>query len=455
MYAKLLNALRRLEVDPSFVSLVTSSAVVSIVGAGFAFLVGIQLARILGSEAYGQYGLVMSIIAIISVPTRIGLPQLLTRELASYQVQNNWGLIRGIQGWATKINLALSAVVILLIVLWLKVAAHELSRPVQLTLLAGLVLIPLMGQTSLREASLRGLQHIVRAQLPDVLIRPAFFSLLLFLWSLTTLEPSPVVAMGMAAASVAVAWIGAGVMLSRVTPAQMYSVKSTYQVKSWWPSALPMALSECMRVVQGHLVILLLGLMSTVIAVGLYRVASSVSTMLTLPVTLLMAGGAPMISRLHAQGERRQLQRLLRWLSLAMVLFTLVLVAPFLVFGSELLSAIFGPDFGTANQPLMILGCGMVGNACFGASPALLNMTGHERRVTRASTLALVFLLLSSPPLIYVFDIIGAALAYVFSMLLWRGLMWFDGLVLLDLDSSILALSGNKSRPESPREANQ
>ena len=49
-----------------------------------------------------------------------------------------------------------------------------------LTLLVGVLMIPVAAQVSLQAAALRGLQQIVRGQLPDVVLRPAFYSLLLF-----------------------------------------------------------------------------------------------------------------------------------------------------------------------------------------------------------------------------------------------------------------------------------
>ena len=58
---------------------VAGASAVHLAGMLFAVLVGVQLARGLGVEGYGQYGIAMAAIALASIPGEFGLPRLVTR----------------------------------------------------------------------------------------------------------------------------------------------------------------------------------------------------------------------------------------------------------------------------------------------------------------------------------------------------------------------------------------
>lgn len=432
--------LSRPGLGPLIVKTVIGSAGLRFAGIFFGFLVGVQLARGLGVEGYGIYGLAMSLIALLTVPVEIGLPQLLTREVAVAELTGNRGRLRGILLWANRTVTFTTITIVILVAAALAATQEDLASPLPMTLLAGLLMAPLVAFASLRGATLRGLHHIVKGQLPDTLVRPASFSILLFVVSLLSLPLSPAFAMGLGAVSAAVAFVVSATMLRRALPREIRVAAVETQSRDWWASALPMSLSEGMRVLQGHLVILLLGFMATASMVGVFRVANSVYLLIAVPFTLLNIVGAPIIARLHAQGDRARSQRLMSWIALGMVGTTLLLTLPFVVAGEMLLSIVFGAGFGDANAPLLVLcGSAMI-NGFFGASTTLLNMTGYHARVTRASGISLATLAVTSPPLIHYFGVMGAASATAFSLILVNALAWRDAFNLLEVDTSFVKL---------------
>src|SRR5690606_16756372 len=123
------------ELGPMLVKAVTGSAGLRIAGMGFGFLVGVQLARGLGAEGYGIYGVAMSIIALLTVPTEFGLPQLLTREVAVAKVERDWGRMKGILCWSSRVSLLISAVIGVGAVAWLLLSGHGLDSALGMTLL--------------------------------------------------------------------------------------------------------------------------------------------------------------------------------------------------------------------------------------------------------------------------------------------------------------------------------
>lgn len=423
---------------PILVRALAGSAGIRIIGMAFGFLVGVQLARGLGAAGYGVYGVAMSIISMVTIPTEFGLPQLVTREVASAQVRQDWPLIRGVLHWANRTVICLSAVMAAAgLVGWL-VFHKKFSTDLGYALLPGLLLVPLVPLGNLRGAALRGLQQIVRGQLPEIILRPAMFSLLLLVASLfLPMGLTPAVAIAMQALAAGATLVVAAYMLRKIMSASQETVVPVTDAKAWIRSALPMALTEGMRMLHGNASILLLGVLSTASIVGVFRVASSMSMLMTMPVSLIHVVSAPVFSRLHAASDYVRLQRMLYWVAVAMVLGVTALTLPFVFFGEQLVGTVFGADFGASNVPLLILSTGTIIGSAFGASATLLNMTGHEKRVTRAFGFSLLVLGIFSLPLIHFFGAIGAALANSFSFVLWSALMWLDARRLLRLDTSL------------------
>jgi O-antigen/teichoic acid export membrane protein len=197
-----------------------------------------------------------------------------------------------------------------------------------------------------------------------------------------------------------------------------------------------MAMSEGMRLVSGNLSIIFLGLLTTSALVGVFRVANSVAVLVALPVSLVHVVVAPMISKLHAAGQRKEMQKILSWTAIIMVAGVSSLMLPLVFFGKLLLETIFGAEFSQSALPLVILCIGNLIGAAFGAGAILLNMTGHEKRVTRSFGISLVVLVVASFFLIKILGIIGAALANSISYVVWSVLLWDDSRRFLNLDAS-------------------
>ncbi len=418
------------------VKAVSGSAGLRIVGMGFGFLVGVQLARGLGAEGYGIYGLAMSIVAMLTVPTEFGLPQLLTREVAAAQVKGDWDRIHGALRWSTRASLVLAGMMAIGVVSWL-VLTNQLESPLGMTMIAGVFLIPSVAMLSLRSAALRGAQQIVRGQVAEVVMRPALHSLLLFVAVLWLAPLTPEMAMWLGVAAAAGAWFVADRMLQVVLPARTFDAAPVRNTRQLWSDALPMAMTEGMRLLQAHLLIFYLGVLVSMTDVGLYRMAASTVVLVAMPLSLFNIVSMPVIARLHTTGQHPQLQRMLSLVALGMTIGVIALSLPFLVAGEWLIGLVFGSEFAPGAAVMSLLCISAIIHALFGASAALLNMTGHQRRVTSASLIALVVLAILAIPLIQARGIIGAAISNIVSVFVWKLLMWRDCRRILNLDPAV------------------
>jgi O-antigen/teichoic acid export membrane protein len=433
---------------PTLIRALAGSAGIRIIGMAFGFLVGVQLAHGLGAAGYGVYGVAMSVISMVTIPIEFGLPQLVTREVSSAQVRQDWEIIRGILGWATRTITLLSVTMAMAgLAAWL-LFREKLSDELVYALLPGLLLVFLVPLGNLRGAALRGLQQIVRGQVPEIILRPAVFSSLLLIVSLLLPNAlTPALAMAMQVVAAAVTLMAVTLMLQRVFPAmQQIASPMLTDNKAWLSSALPMALTEGMRVFHGNVSILMLGALSTLPMVGVFRVATSMSLLLMMPASLINVVCAPLFSRLHASADHTRLQKMLGWVAAAMVFGVAGLTLPFVFFGERLITTVFGVDFQASNTALLILGIGMLAGCAFGAGATLLNMTGHEKRVAFSFGVSLVALALLSFPLIEYWGADGAALANSISFVLWSTMTWLDARRLLQLDTSLLYFVQGRAR---------
>lgn len=440
IFAATSQYLNRSGMGPQFVKSLIGSAVLRVIGMGLTFVVGVQLARGLGVEGYGIYGVAMSVVSLLAIPAEFGFPPLLIREVAANQVTGNWGRIRGVLSWANKASLQVSALIILAVVAWFVITDKNINQPLVGALLAGLLMVPMGVLGRQKGAALLGLHHPIKGQMPDLIIRPAFFSVLLVSVTSVSFQLSAALAMVLGTISAAVAYLLGFIMLRAVMPLEVKSVDKVLDVRNWWMSALPMAATEGMRVLQGNVAILVLSVMATASSVGIFRVASSVSLIVTMPIALLLVIAQPLMSKLYTQGDQNRQQRLISWLAVGMTIGTTILTIPFLIAGAPLLEYVFGQAFGAANLSLLILCIGSILFSALGASVVLLNMCGHEKRVTFSFLVTLVALVVLVVPLSYFYKENGAAIASSISMLLGGIIMWNDARRLLGFDTSIFSL---------------
>lgn len=427
---------------PILIKAVMGSTGLRLAGMGFGFLVGIQLARGLGPEGYGIYGIAISIISILLVPTELGLPRLVTREIAKSSVDNDLGKIKGILEWAIKSVSKASLIIItttiaVLIIITAISSTHEENQLFK-TVAHALILIPLISLGNIFCAKLRGLQKIVTSQIPEIVIRPALFSLLILITSLIATPLTPHLAVALSAISAAFSLFLAAFLARTEHQATNITIIQKSQSTEWLKSSIPMALTDGTRILQAHLIIFLLGFMLPSESVGLYRAANSITMLLAMPITLINIICSPIIAKLHKEEDYFRLQKLLIWASLGTTLSTLALSAPILIFGDEIIRIIFGVDFSGSSEIAKILCAGLIFTSIFGCAPTLLNMTGNERSVMRAAGFSFSILIIISPPLVYFYGTTGAAISSILSALSWGLIMRLTAQKILNLETSAL-----------------
>ena len=282
---------------------------VRLAGMLFAFLIGVQLARGLGPEGYGAYGIAMAVIAVLMIPTELGLPQLLVREVSSSFAREQEGAARLSVRWAINIVAKSSVAIASVMGLLLITGAINVDHAVRYTLYVGLLCIPVVALGNIYGAALRGMGQVVVGQMGEVLLRPLLVSSMLFVaFTLAGGDIRPYHAMGINVAGALFAAVFSAAMLRRVLSNKSFN---TVPPGLKITDAVPMAMSEGMRILAGHVGMFILGAYSPTADAALFRVASAVYAMTTMPTALVNSVCSPKIAALYSERKFNELVKLI------------------------------------------------------------------------------------------------------------------------------------------------
>jgi len=388
-------------------------------------LLAVLLARLLGVSGYGVYAFVFAVVSLISMPARMGLPPLVVRETARGETSGDWETVRGVWCWSNAIALGLSLLVVAAGTLAASLGWIQ-EQPLRDTLLLGIWLVPLLALSAIRSACLRGLRHVLAGILPAQVLRPGLMAiLLLMVMLLPGIAISPAGAMGLMLVSSLAALLLAAGLLRHYRPRAVVRARPRIQGQAWFRAAWPMGLTQGLQRLNRYTDVILLGLLAAAMDVGVYRVGAQGALLVSLGLTAWNMTLAPFVTRLHAAGDQQRLQKLAQRTAQAALGIGLLVGALFALYGEWLLVTLFGPDFREAYWPLLILACGQLANAGFGPTGLLLNMTGHERDVTRVVAVAAGLNVALNLALIPMFGAVGAALATSVSLAFWNVWLWW------------------------------
>jgi len=383
------------------------------------FGLSIFLARTLGKDGFGTYSYAFAWIVVLGVPAILGMDQLLIREVAAYEVKKEWGLMSGLLRAANRAVLlvSLGIVGVAAAVAW-AMRSHWSGQRVT-TFWIGLLLLPLITLTRVRQAALQGLHRAVLGATPERLIQPALLIGLLVAAASLRREPlTAPFAMGLNVLTNATAFVVGAWWLHRALPESAKEAEPVYRERAWAQSALPMVFLAGMGVLFGQAGTLILGAIQGASAVGIYSVADKGAELLAFVLVAQNAAFSSTAASLYAAGDLKRLQRLATRIARLTLLASLPLAIMFIGFGHRFLLYSYGAQFTQAQQALAILALGQLVNVGMGLNSVLLMMTGHERDSARAVAVSAGAAILLNLILIPRWGMVGAAISTAIGVVL-------------------------------------
>ena len=389
------------------------SLLLRIAGLGSTFLLGVLLARTLGPTEYGIYGFVIAIVALAMNVALLGTPQLAVRELAVRSSQGDWTGVRALVRSFGCVTTSASLLIGLIALAGVLIFAPG-DRVIMTYCVIGILMCGTMTATALVGAELRGIGALFKGQFLDIFGRPA---LAFALAGTVLLAGSTLAARGalliqlvvsILAATISIFWIRRALFRRKGDP-------KPPPERGWLAKALPLGVVDVLRQFDGSYGMIMMGWLASGSELGIYRVALAASVLVSMPVTILHIVLAPTVSRHYRFGEQFELQRLLQFASGGMVAVIVPMLIGLLLVGRPLIEWVFGPVYGDASLPLVMLCAAQLVFGLFGMGPILLAMADSERHLTKIYLFSVGCGVALALPLIWQFGAIGAAGAQIFS----------------------------------------
>lgn len=403
-------------------------------------LLSIVLARYLGAYSYGHYAYIFALISVISIPTQLGLPNLLVRYISQYHSEKDFSKIRGIISWTNLVVFFLSLIIIIItyvIIHFNKSMVNERSEAFKW----GILLVPFFSLSALRGASLRGLRFVVLGKLPEMIIKPVIFILFIIIF-FKFFENDFISkhAMILHVLAALITFMIGSIILLKNTPKIVYKKKAEYEIKKWITVALPFLLTGGVLVINNRIAILMLGWMASPKEVGIYEIAVKGSSLVAFSLLAVNAMLAPYYSKYYTENKNTLLQSISRWGVVVSLVVSIPLALVLIFFGRQILLNFYGVEYLAGYKSLVLLVLGQLINVSAGSVGLLLNMTKYEKLVLKGIAVSTVINIALNIFFIPKFGIEGAAYSTIITFVVWNVILLRWSILYLRVNTSIFSL---------------
>ena len=151
------------------------SIAVNIFSLVLVFIIHLTLTNYLGSEDYGLYYFIASLVMILSILTKGGIDTLLIKFLPKYSIENNPRLIKGLLSFTNR-RVIINCIIIGLIFIISIFAINNYKHLDNFNdYLYFLILLPCISFLHINQAKLIGFKLPIKSQISEKLIFPIIF----------------------------------------------------------------------------------------------------------------------------------------------------------------------------------------------------------------------------------------------------------------------------------------
>jgi O-antigen/teichoic acid export membrane protein len=345
------------------------------------FATQIALARLYGAVMAGLFVLGFTVVQMASVLAQFGLNQGVLRYVAHYHGQRDVAGVRGTILLALWAAFALSTVFAALMFLGADVLADRVFRKPALDAVFRVfsVSLPFLTVMSVTLSATTGFQTAKFDTYVQYIQRPLLnLVLLVVLYLLGAEVLGAVVAFVL---SMAVGSALALYYLRRIFPALLdRSVQPKFEPRSLFGTSAPLVVAIFAPKMNGWIVVLMLGALSSAESVGIFNAAIRTATLSTLVLSAFTTVFSAMVSNLFGRGELEDLDLLYRDVSRWTFTGSFVIFMLTVLLAKDVM-AIFGPAFVAGWAVMIVVAAGQLINSSTGPSGRILAMTGYQRVV--------------------------------------------------------------------------
>lgn len=410
---------------------------VRIIGMTVGFTLTIALAKTLGPEGLGAYGYFTMILVLVAVPINYGWATVLLRTTARAAGNSRWSEVRGLQLLGSLISALLVLCFFVIASVYFEFFSGRFTIDTVLILVAILLFDLFSG---LRLSVLRGLDHPILGQLPEMLLRPVL-ALAIFMGINIALknEADVVHALLSLLIASALSMIFGSIILKMKSPNDLKLAPAKFQFMAWTTSAIILATNSGLVILNVQMDFLMLGILGSTEDLGYYRIAMQFSLLSGFVYTALNMIAAQRFAKFFSEHATRDAQKTATYLARLSFLGTLPLPILFWFFGESFMIHILSPDYIAALPAMLWLFCLQSVNGAAGFASIILVMAGQERRIVPVTMLSIALNAGLCIILIPVMGLSGAAISSFIAISVWNLILWFTALHKTKINASIFS----------------
>ncbi|MGH3087472.1 MAG: flippase [Rubrobacteraceae bacterium] len=405
--------------EDSYVARVARGAGISTAGQGVGRTLGyatqVAIAQLFGIASYGFYTSGVAAVNLGQILSRFGMENGVVRYVAHYRAEDDPSRVRGTIIQTILLSLAVSLVLAVLMFLGAGFMAERFYNAPEMgtVLRAFAATLPFFTFMMMVLWATQGFQTVTYASYVQQMIRPALYLLLLPVFYVVGAG-----LVGVIAAYGLSMFIGAAIsvyFLRKLFPLLFdRSVKPKFETRALFSVSIPMAISTGAQYMNTWSAVWVIGFFAAGAPVGIFTAAARTATLSTIVRFAFSGIFSPIISSLHARGDRENLGRLYKDISRWIFTGAFGIFLAILLLAEDVLVLGFGEEAATGVYALIIVAFAQLFSASVGPTPRMLAMTDNQNVVMAATATAAIIGVIVSVALIGLADttegrILGAA----------------------------------------------
>jgi len=376
-----------------------------------AFVTNAIITRTLGAEPYGLFVLATKIIDFIAIVSTLGYTATIVKYISHYQGKGDYARAKGTIVYTSGILFLITFFTSILLFLLSKFISTSIFNREDLILPFKILLISLPFTVSggAMLSSLIGLKLIKQNVLISKILQPLSYLALTALCFL----------FGYKLLGLITVQVVTGIFIFILSLLLIYkkflvhhkTEKPIIEKKTLWSFSWPMFFNQLFLKATNFAPVFIMGLYLTTSDIGIFNIGFRIALMVSILLTAFRLIFAPTISGLFAQKNTKLIAQLYQTTTKWIFTFSLFVFGFIFLFGGSLLS-IFGEEFSTGLNVLLILAVGELVSAGAGLGGNIIVMSGRPKVALTNSGLSLILILALCFKLIPEYGIIGAAIAY-------------------------------------------
>lgn len=396
----------RLQVDQGLLARLRRGTIEAFIlqgaGIGLLALMQIILGRQMGVKEFGIFSYALAASNILAVIAALGWPISITRFIAQYTEQKEWGLLKGSIQRANQSTLFLS--LLIAVGLWLFTYWRDIPESVVQSLRFAALLFPFYAFVRLRSGAFKGFLKVRASLILEQIILPILVITTVLLFSVKTVKTASVIYLS----CTLLVFLMGSMWLLRTIPKESHLVQAAFDTKNWIMISIPLVFGSLSLMVMSRVDVLVLGIVVGPEGTGLYSAAARMATMSAFVLGAANTIAAPMIAAAFHGGHTDQFKMIVRKVTLwstmgAMPLFLIMMLWP------QFLLGLFGQEYVAGATVLRILAIGQFVNAATGPVGFTLQMTGRERSYASITLVLMVVTVVGDLLVIPIYGDVGAA----------------------------------------------